>query len=73
MGTEKGIARLIRNKRNDNVEMDDGNKKGREDRARRNKSKGRCGKHKWVTFSRSETEVVRICGEKAEEYALIRT
>ena len=45
-GTLKGRARLIRNNGNDNVVMDDGNKKDREDRARTHKSKGRCGKHK---------------------------
>ena len=41
--TRAGVAR--RN-RDENVEMDDGNKEDTEDQDRRNKSKGRCGKHK---------------------------
>ena len=32
--------------RDENVEMDDGNKEDREDQDRRNKCKGRCGKQR---------------------------
>ena len=46
LGTEKGWAELARKNRNENVEMDDGNKMDWEDQEWRNKSMGRYGKHK---------------------------
>ena len=39
-------ADVARRNRDENVEMDDGNKEDWEDQDRRNKSKGRCGKQR---------------------------
>ena len=63
LGTEKGWAKPAIKNKVEYVEMDDGNKEDWEDQEWRNKSKGRCDKHKWEN-KRSETEMVRPCGEK---------
>ena len=46
LGTEEGWTRFTRKNRDENVEMDDGNKGDWRDHDTRNKRKGRCGKHK---------------------------
>ena len=64
--------RHARENRNENVEMDDGNKEDWKDQEWRNKWKGRCGKHKWEN-KRGETEMVRPCEEKDWRDVVMRT